>query len=188
MTTRDLADRLTRLERENRRLKRIGAVVLIGIVAVVVMGQAKRPEVHDVLAAKQFILKDGDGKDRARLRMLGETVEFAMLDGESSEAIRLTADHDGGAWLLLGGRISLACDDKFAQMYVADERGPNGLIAFTAVDHGCARLGLRREKDRRPQAVMEIWRSRSSPNRIIVRDKKGETAFEGGEKLPEPPK
>ena len=36
MNTNDLADRLTRLERENRRLKRIGGVVLLGIVAVVV--------------------------------------------------------------------------------------------------------------------------------------------------------
>ena len=35
MNMNDLADRLTRLERENRRLKRIGAVVLLGIVAVV---------------------------------------------------------------------------------------------------------------------------------------------------------
>jgi len=35
-----LEQRLDRLERENRRLKRIGVLVVVGIAAVVLMGQS----------------------------------------------------------------------------------------------------------------------------------------------------
>ena len=66
MTTNDLADRLTRLERENRRLKRVGAVVLIGIVAAVVMGQTTR-EVGNEVVASRFVLRLGAGPVLAKL-------------------------------------------------------------------------------------------------------------------------
>ncbi|MHC4860297.1 MAG: hypothetical protein ACYTDY_09435 [Planctomycetota bacterium] len=102
MTAHDLADRLTRLERENRRLKRIGGVVLLGIVAVVAMGQAKRPEVHEVLAAKQFILKDGDGNDRAMLYLQAEAAVLGLFDGEERAVVSLNAGKDGAAVATFG--------------------------------------------------------------------------------------
>ncbi len=40
-TMNNMVLRLDRLERENRRLKRIGALVVVGIAAVVLMGQAR---------------------------------------------------------------------------------------------------------------------------------------------------
>ena len=77
MTTHDLADRLTRLERENRRLKRIGAVVLIGIIAVVVMGQGKEDEPGNFgeLRTRTLFVVDDAGK--ARMVLEGGSQEDA---------------------------------------------------------------------------------------------------------------
>ena len=53
-----LVIRLDRLERENHRLKRVGAVALAGIAALVLMAQATPGEVAKVVESKQFVLKD----------------------------------------------------------------------------------------------------------------------------------
>jgi len=62
-----LGKRLSRLERENRWLKRIGGITLLGVAAVVLMGQAAPRKVTKVIEAEEFILRDGTGKVRARL-------------------------------------------------------------------------------------------------------------------------
>ena len=59
-----VAERLERVERENRRLKRWGAVALIGIAAVVLTGQAKASR---VVQAEKFVVQDAEGKVRAEL-------------------------------------------------------------------------------------------------------------------------
>lgn len=60
-----LTHRLDRLERENRWLKRIGGVVLVGLAAVVLMGQAG-PR-NRIVEAEKFVLVDKGGKVRAVL-------------------------------------------------------------------------------------------------------------------------
>lgn len=62
----DLTRRIDRLERENRRLKRAAALVGVGLVALLAMGQAARPR---TVEAERFVLKDKQGKVRA---VLGE--------------------------------------------------------------------------------------------------------------------
>jgi hypothetical protein len=68
-TVETLAIRLDRLERENRRLKRTGAVALVGIAALVLMGQTTPGEVANVVEAKQFVLRDSRGDTRAVLAL-----------------------------------------------------------------------------------------------------------------------
>jgi len=62
-----LARRIDRLERQNRRFKRGVTAIVLGIVAVLLMGQtvAKSPTVE----AQKLVLKDKRGKIRA---VLGE--------------------------------------------------------------------------------------------------------------------
>ncbi len=62
-------DRLERLERENRRMKLAGVVALAVIVAVVLMGQATQSKVVKRVEAEEFVLRDSNGKIRARLAM-----------------------------------------------------------------------------------------------------------------------
>ena len=56
--------RLERVEKENRRLKGVGIVLLLGVCAVVLMGQAQAGR---TVEAERFILRDQDGKMRAEL-------------------------------------------------------------------------------------------------------------------------
>ena len=78
-----VVERLEKLERQNRRLKQAGAVALILAAAVLLMGQVPS---HRTVEANEFVLKDGDGRMRARLymqapRMVSPALEFYDLDG-----------------------------------------------------------------------------------------------------------
>jgi len=76
-----LARRLDRVERENRWLKRAGLVALAVIAAVVLMGQATQGKVAKVIEAEKFVLRDAEGKPRARLESLPSgLVRLALLD------------------------------------------------------------------------------------------------------------
>ncbi len=61
-----LADRVAKLETQNRRLKQAGIAALVLASAGVLMGQAHTSR---VLEANEFRLKDADGSVRARLSM-----------------------------------------------------------------------------------------------------------------------
>jgi hypothetical protein len=76
-----LLERLERLERSNRRLKICGLVVLAGLAAVGLMGQA-RPALQTV-EAQEFVVKDAAGVVRARL-------------GASASGASLSLSHEGG--------------------------------------------------------------------------------------------
>ena len=65
-TMNNMVQRLDRLERENRRLKLLGSLVLIGIATLLLMGQAKPNRVAKVIEAEKFILRDSSGSERAR--------------------------------------------------------------------------------------------------------------------------
>ncbi len=85
-TIETLARRLDKVERENWRLMRIGAVALAVIVAVVLMGQATwklappgKP--GKVVGAEQFIVHDARGGVRAVLGTLPDgTVRLVLYD------------------------------------------------------------------------------------------------------------
>jgi hypothetical protein len=66
-TLNPLTQRLDRLERENRRLKIAGAIVLLAVVAVGAMGQVLPKAVPKVLEAERFVLRDTSGKILATL-------------------------------------------------------------------------------------------------------------------------
>jgi hypothetical protein len=61
-----LADRVAKLEAQNRRLKKAGIASFIVAAAVIAMGQA--PE-KKVIEANEFVLQDASGKMRARLSL-----------------------------------------------------------------------------------------------------------------------
>jgi len=85
-----LLERIEKLERSNRRLKLGGLVLLVGLAAIGVMGQARQPQ---TVEAQEFVVKDAGGVVRARL-------------GTSPAAASLSLFHDGGRVSLVasGGR------------------------------------------------------------------------------------
>ncbi len=89
-TMETLARRLDRVERENRWLKQAGVVALAVIAAVVLMGQATTAKVAKVIEAEKFVLRDGQGRERAALEMKVGVVRLVLKD------------QDGGARALVG--------------------------------------------------------------------------------------
>ncbi len=81
-----MEERLSRLERENRRIKQAGVVAVVMIAAVVLMGQATwklappgKP--GKIVGAEQFIVHDARGGVRAELGTLPNgTVRLVLYD------------------------------------------------------------------------------------------------------------
>ncbi len=104
LTMETLARRLDQVEQENRRLKQAGVVVLAVIAAVVLMGQATKGKVAKVVEAEKFVLRDADGKGRARLESFPSgLVRLALLDKDENiqSVFRVGA---GTSTLILAGR------------------------------------------------------------------------------------
>jgi len=75
-----LAERVAKLEAQNRRLKQTGFAALILTSAVVLMGQMQTSR---VIEANAFHLKDADGKVRARLSMdAADRPTLSLLDAK----------------------------------------------------------------------------------------------------------
>ncbi|MBI3933568.1 MAG: hypothetical protein HY316_02685 [Acidobacteria bacterium] len=82
--------RLKKLGTQNRRFKQIGAVALILLGSVFLMGQASPPR---TVEANEFVLKDANGRIRGKWSMNGDSVLFTLLD--SKGVIRVLLAQDG---------------------------------------------------------------------------------------------
>jgi hypothetical protein len=96
--------RLERLERENRWMRRIGAVCLALVAAVFLMGQEKAKELPDleVGSLKALVLYDGNLKARATLGVaLDGEAGLLLYDGNLKARAMLGTAHDGTPGLKL---------------------------------------------------------------------------------------
>jgi hypothetical protein len=119
-TMQTLVIRLERLERENRRLRRAGAVALAGIVALALMGQTPSGEAAKVVEATQFVLRDSKGDTRAVLALGPDGSVGLGLSDEAGTA---------RAWLSLGpqGSPGFALFDRAAQPRATLRLWPDGV-------------------------------------------------------------
>ena len=118
--------RLEKVEQQNRRLKTVGIVVLALAVAGMVMGQAM-PRAR-IVEAEGFVLKDGAGKVRAKLYVVGKDGPgLALLDengkdrawlGVGKYGPRLTVYDENGK-----DRVGLGVSKYGAGLTVYDENG-----------------------------------------------------------------
>src|ERR1035441_5993119 len=74
----EMHDRLLKLERQNLRLKRIGAAALVVVVSLLIMGQASQKK-KTTVEADEFVLRDDRGNVRAKLLMNEATPNPEML-------------------------------------------------------------------------------------------------------------
>jgi hypothetical protein len=77
----EMQDRLLKLEKQNRRLKQLGAVALIGVTLLVAMGQAPAKK---TVEANEFILRDDSGNIRARLFMTAKSTTTMNIPGTNT--------------------------------------------------------------------------------------------------------
>jgi hypothetical protein len=101
--TRNLIERVERLERQNRSLKRVGLSLLLLLSAIGLMGQAQK---NKKVEAERFVLLDEQGRERADLSIRSKGVALVFLDEGGHKQMSLssltdTAGH-GHASLALG--------------------------------------------------------------------------------------
>ena len=100
-----LTQRLDRLERENRRLRLLGALALLGASALVLMGQTAPSPVVNTLEAERFVLRDGAGNVRASLGLRPDgTAALVLADDTQQERVVLSVTAPGLAGLDLSDR------------------------------------------------------------------------------------
>ncbi len=78
-TTDAVERRLIRLERQNRNLKHAMVLVVMGIAAVFMMGQAQPDKIAKKLDAENFILRGPNGAERGRLGVAPNGHPFLVL-------------------------------------------------------------------------------------------------------------
>ncbi|OFW26814.1 MAG: hypothetical protein A3H27_05285 [Acidobacteria bacterium RIFCSPLOWO2_02_FULL_59_13] len=119
----DVLKRLESLERQNRRLKQIGASALVVIAALVLMGQTSA---RRTVEANEFILRDGAGGARARLFIEGpqdlESPTLALFDVGGTKRAELALS-EGGAPAVGGG---------FPRLQFFDDQGYQRLSLWAA--------------------------------------------------------
>ncbi|MCD6360115.1 MAG: hypothetical protein J7M38_04560 [Armatimonadetes bacterium] len=91
MHSQALADRITRMERENLMLKRVVLVALVLMVAALLMGQTTLPE---EIVARKFTVVDDEGNPRVVLTGSGDVYGLVVLDDNEKprSALLMTRD------------------------------------------------------------------------------------------------
>ena len=109
-----LADRLNKLERQNRRLKQFGGC-LLAVMGLALLSAAQR---QSPIEAGQLVLRSGAGKDRARqemLRFLDENGRNVATMGISRGALLVQLWDEAGrvqtGWALQRDGVALVCHD-----------------------------------------------------------------------------
>ncbi len=135
----NLLKRLDRLERQNRRLKLAGSLMLIGFAVLVMMGQAKPSNVAKVIEAEKFILRNTDGKTRGVLLILDDgNPALVLFDKDGKMRVRLDASKLGffGVGLSLfdeigKGRAALLLTPTGMPVLNLTERIPDAALGLT---------------------------------------------------------
>jgi len=90
-----LSARLDRLERENRRMRRAGGVLLAGLAALVLTGQALPAGAPRVVEAELFVLRDSGGSTRAVLHTQADgspSLDFRDAAGRPRASLGVQGD------------------------------------------------------------------------------------------------
>lgn len=137
-------ERLTKLEKQNRRLKRTGVAVLVAAASLAFMGQASK---NKTVEANEFVLRDSAGRVRASLSvdsLLG-AAELVLFDIKGRERVVLasaTTLPDSGTALLLADsqgrqRLRISAEDSLGG--TLDMLNENG-APVTTLDTSWAKL------------------------------------------------
>lgn len=158
-----LARRLDRVERENRRMKQAGAVVLAMISAVVLMGQVPPNKVVD---AEVIILRDAKGKPRGGLFVNSDgLVALALSDMDGITRAEVGVRADGTTHLLFRDktskpRVILRHREDATAFFFADKGDrPRALLSLEADDSLSLNLY--------DHGVLNFW-DKAGKNRLVL--------------------
>ena len=118
-----LADRLGRLERENRRLKLAGLLVLTMLASVFLMGQA-RPATR--VEAREFVVVDKAGKQIGRLGVGEDGLPILTMRGTDDTIRVLVSVYEDGSAIMSLGALPAGAISRLA--IGTDENGDPALV------------------------------------------------------------
>jgi hypothetical protein len=124
-----MLERLSRVERQNRRIKSSGLVFLAGLATVFLMGQSSTPKVPAVIEAQEFALRGQNGTRRALLAVASDgsaAIHFYDNDGTRRAAFGVLED----------GLPDLHLYDKGGATRVLVRVMPNGSAGLGVADPG----------------------------------------------------
>lgn len=147
-TIRTLSERLSRLEAENRRLRRAGAVVVAPLAGLALMGQA-RSNPGRIVEGERFVLRDAKGTVRGALGLGPDgAAGLALTDPDGRLRASLTVGLDGLPALGLFDR-----DERSRVAVILSAGGAPSLRLYDAA--GQARAGLIVGSDGFPEVVLQ---------------------------------
>jgi hypothetical protein len=119
-----LLGRLEKLESENRRMKQIGALVLVAIAALILMGQASK---NRALDADSLVLRDPSGRVRMEFGTGDDDAPILRMFGGSdnktpSLSLR-SAQKGSGLWFFGGGGVMMLSNIDSPTLTLADGMG-----------------------------------------------------------------
>lgn len=167
-----VVERLDKLEKQNRTLKRVGMLVLVLFCLVFVMGQALPG--RRIIEAEGFILRDANGKMRAALGISEGAPHLSLLDEEGTARIFLTlAANKPAVWLFdakVNPRVSLATDaggDGLLSLLdgMRKQRAVLGLLP-----DGSPKLELTAEGERSAVTLGAMSSSKGSSSGLVLLD------------------
>jgi hypothetical protein len=133
-----LSGRVERLERENRLMKRFGAVALSVAVAVLVAG-ARGADGPKLVEAERFVLRDPNGRERGSLQVNSVgTASLSVHDKEDQGGISLVVPADGrgtylDVWNKAQGHLMLQVGEDRLSLDILD-KNRKGLMAMKVED------------------------------------------------------
>ena len=139
--------RLERLERENRWMRRIGVVAVAVAAAVFLVGQGKEKELPD-LEVRSLTMRDKDGRIRAKL--------WAIEHPALGSAGLTLVDRNGN----VRGAFDTYNNDGHPSLHLSDPRMETRAILHLAAD-GAPALSLH-DRDGKPRALL-VTRADGSP-------------------------
>jgi hypothetical protein len=123
----DVRARLLKLEKQNRRIKQLGAAVLMIPVLLLVMGQAPSKK---TVEANEFILKDDDGNIRARLFVTAKNTTNMTIPG-IAEPVPMTSNPKPTLALYdEKGQVSAGLDDDSINFYKSHVSLAGGVLSI----------------------------------------------------------
>ena len=119
-----IEERLERLERQNKWMRRIGAVGVALVAAIFLLGQGKEQAVPSI-KARELVLVDEAGAKRASLTTKNDKTQLAFFDKKGKAVVELTA-------LRGSGRLSLSWPSGWKKPHIAVEtqRPAGSLVIF----------------------------------------------------------
>src|SRR5437773_1783635 len=118
-----ISERLEKLERENRRLKRAAMASLLIAASIIFMGQAQR---RRTLEAESFILKDANGRPRGELAMdFGSRPTLTLRDANGFPLVSLAGGDEPSLTLYRVGsqeQVNLTAAKKLFGLALYDNK------------------------------------------------------------------